>query len=227
MSSPLTLQHAHQFQSFTCFLRLPLELRRVIWHLAMPERILIFNIDPRSGRSWMFEKFLIHQPRRPLSEVNLEARGETNGQYMHLKRVDYPDILANDLFFNSQLDIMYLPMEVLNYVSFWALLFRFLGRLENPIKKLAFDAISEEATRLRNNPFLDNMRLLGSSKTFFDSLEELYLVAKISGNARSEQISTPVTQIMIAGEEWPLKPDTEELNTRETSRDYLEDYMDI
>jgi hypothetical protein len=89
--------------------------------------------------------FLVRQPRRPLSEVSREAREETTGDYVHVRKADCSGILANDVFFSPRLDMIYLPTETLYHHNRLVMLMQFQRQNKKIIRKLAFDITSRTA----------------------------------------------------------------------------------
>jgi hypothetical protein len=199
MSSLSTVQHEDQFQSFTCFPKLPLELRRVIWHLTKPERIITFKMVPQEGAE-VRNNFLICQPRRPLSEVTREAREETRGDCIHVKQVNCPWPSNNNLFFNPHPDTILLPALALWHHKNLDFLMDFQRQYGRPIKKLAFNATDENdiAVLYRHNVLLCTFNHSWNENAY-DSLEELCFIERRTGMPRSEHAFKPGAQILIGG----------------------------
>jgi hypothetical protein len=135
--------------------------------------------------------------------VNREAREETNGGHIHLKKSGSPSTQANDLIFNPQLDTIYLPRGTLYYNNWLSLLLHFQPQHKKPIRKLAFDATNNMAIEVlllqRVLRRIFNRKL---NNNCFDSLEEMCLVERRTGVTRSEHVFKPGAQIMIGGEAW-------------------------
>jgi len=126
--------------SFTCFPRLPTEIRLAIWRYAVPERILTIKSIPSVPNPLftMGETFYIIQPQRSLSQVNRESRGETNDQYIQLKPTENLG-LRNDVFFNHRKDTILFPARSFNQSSWRRFVRIFSDREDLKIERLALD----------------------------------------------------------------------------------------
>lgn len=103
--------------SFTCFSRLPLEIRRKIWQSAFQGRTVTLHVHT-ANQSCHYRSFISRGPKITLDlvqanmpitlRVNQESRYETLSHYKDL--IQNPELFRDPLYFNSDLDTMALEV---------------------------------------------------------------------------------------------------------------------
>ncbi|TGO36810.1 hypothetical protein BHYA_0114g00240 [Botrytis hyacinthi] len=103
--------------SFTCFSRLPLEIRSKIWQSAFQGRTVTLHVHT-ANKSCHYRSFILRGPKITLDlvqatmpttlRVNQESRNETLCQYTDL--IHNPELFRDPVYFNSNLDTMALEV---------------------------------------------------------------------------------------------------------------------